>query len=127
MRQIQYRLPGSEAQGGDAEVAVFTGIGGSVEQNVGRWLGQFEAEEEPQVEKRTINGFSVTFVDVSGTFKTGMMSAQAESRAGYRMLAAVIETTDSPWFVKLVGPEKTVEEWAKSFRDYLESVQGSSL
>ena len=126
MRQMQYRLPGSEASGGDAEVAIFSGIGGSVEQNVERWLGQFESETAPQVSKRTINGYLVTFVDVSGTFKTGMMSAKAEPRAGYRMLAAVIETSSSPWFVKLVGPKETVEKWAESFRNYVESIKGSS-
>ena len=47
MRVAQYRLPGSESLGGDAELAVFSAIGGTVDQNVQRWLGQFESVEAP--------------------------------------------------------------------------------
>jgi hypothetical protein len=122
MRKSQFRLPGPKSPSGDVEVAVFAGIGGSVEQNVTRWINQFTTPESPQVDKQVINNFQVTLVDVTGTFSAGMMSAGAEPKPGYRMLAAVIETGGAPWFVKLVGPEENVEKWESSFRQFVESV-----
>jgi hypothetical protein len=123
MRRSQFRLPGSKPNGGDAEVAVFAGIGGSVEQNVTRWINQFQDADSPQVSKRMINDFQVTLVDVSGVFSTGMMGGQAEAKPGYRMLAAVIETGEAPWFVKMVGPQDTVTKWEASFNSFVESVR----
>ncbi|GAB4111195.1 MAG: hypothetical protein Kow001_12440 [Acidobacteriota bacterium] len=132
MRHSQYRLPGPDT-GGDAELAIFTGIGGSVEQNVQRWINQFTVNGAPvgdaaKVSHRDISGFHVTFVDVSGTYNPGMMggpmaSGSQGSRDGYRMLAAVIETTGRPWFLKLTGPEKTVAKWQADFERFVASVR----
>ncbi len=44
MRKSQYRLPGPDT-GGDAEVAVFAGIGGSAQANIDRWIGQFSGPD----------------------------------------------------------------------------------
>ena len=123
MRHSQFRLPAAGPQAGDAEVAVFAGIGGSVEQNVQRWINQFKGEDPPKVDKRNVNGFPLTFVDISGTFSAGMMSGDTSPQPDSRMLAAVIETGATPWFVKLVGPESTVEKWEKSFTLFVESVK----
>jgi hypothetical protein len=123
MRRTQYRLPGPDPLGGDAELAIFAGIGGSVEQNVNRWINQFEPEGDPRVTKRVINSFQVTLVDVSGTYSAGRMTAGAEAKKNQRMLAAVIETAGTPWFFKLVGPQETVAKWESSFEGYIESVR----
>lgn len=132
MRHSQYRLPGPDS-GGDAELAIFTGIGGSVEQNVQRWINQFTINGAPatdaaKVSHRDISGFHVTFVDVSGTYNPGLMggpmtSGIQGSRDGYRMLAAVIETAGRPWFLKLTGPEKTVAKWQADFERFVASVR----
>jgi len=123
MRKSQFRLPGPDPLGGDAEVAVFAGIGGSVEQNVTRWIKQFQTAGSPHVEKQSINNFQVTLVDVAGTFSAGMMGGQADAKPGYRMLAAVIETGNAPWFVKMVGPQDTVTKWENSFTSFVSSVR----
>jgi hypothetical protein len=39
------------------------------------------------------------------------------------MLAAVLETPHGPYFFKLVGPEKTVGHWAKSFSAFVKSAR----
>jgi len=123
MRTLQFRLPGPDPLKGDAEVAVFTGIGGSVDQNVERWINQFEAVEAPQVDKRIINDLPVTLVDVTGTYSAGMMSPGSVPQPDSRMLAAVIEGEDAPWFVKLVGPRETVAKWENSFTAFVESMR----
>ncbi|GAB4251160.1 MAG: hypothetical protein Kow00109_26930 [Acidobacteriota bacterium] len=132
MRQAQFRLPG---EAGDAEVAVFTGIGGSPQANIDRWVGQFSGDAdrpEPQTTSRQIGPYRVTVVDVSGTYHPAGMGpmmgggASAEPKPGYRMLAAIIELEGQrPVFVKLTGPAETVEKWADSFQAYLDSLAGN--
>ena len=46
MRVVQYSLPGSEdAEAASLVVYHFEGSGGTVEQNIDRWAGQFESED----------------------------------------------------------------------------------
>ena len=135
MRMAQYRLPGTDQDGGQAELAVFhfQGQGGSVQANLDRWIGQFSkadgspASDVAQVTERDSNGLHLTTLDVSGTYKSSMgpMMAAAASKPNYRMLAAVAEGPGGPWFFKLTGPESTVELWEESFHQFLETLQPS--
>jgi hypothetical protein len=129
MRKGQYALPKVAGDGEDGELAVFyfgSGQGGSVEANIERWIGQISqpdgssSKEKAKTNKKEIGGMPVTLVDVSGTYSAGMMS-NAPPRQGYRMLAAVAETTEGPWFFKLTGPEKTIAKWSSSFDQFIGS------
>jgi len=132
MRKAQYKLPG-EGGAGDAELAVFTGIGGSAEQNIERWIGQFKGpggaspKDSAKISSREISGYKVTFLDVSGTFDASTMApamgAGAAEKENYRLLAAVIEGSGAPYFLKLTGPKDTVTRWEKSFDEYVSSVK----
>jgi hypothetical protein len=129
MRKAQYALPKAAGDGEDGELAVFyfgPGQGGSVEANIERWIGQISqpdgssSKDKAKTNKKEIGGMPVTLVDVSGTYSAGMMS-NAPPRQGYRMLAAVAETTEGPWFFKLTGPEKTIAKWSGSFDQLISS------
>lgn len=129
MRKAQYVLPKVPGDGEDGELAVFyfgLGQGGSVEANIERWIGQISqpdgssSKDKAKTSKKEISGMPVTLVDVSGTYSAGMMS-NAPPRQGYRMLAAVAETTEGPWFFKLTGPEKTISKWSGSFDHFIGS------
>lgn len=129
MRKAQYVLPRAEGDSEDGELAVFyfgLGQGGSVEANIDRWIGQISqpdgssSKDRAKTSKREVTGLPVTLVDVSGTYSAGMMSP-GPPKAGYRMLAAVVETSEGPWFFKLVGPEKTIAKWAPSFDYFINS------
>jgi hypothetical protein len=129
MRKAQYALPKAAGDGEDGELAVFyfgPGQGGSVEANIERWIGQISqpdgssSKDKAKTNKKEIGGMPVTLVDVSGTYSAGMMS-NAPPRQGYRMLAAVAETTEGPWFFKLTGPEKTIAKWSSSFDQLISS------
>lgn len=135
MRKAQYRLPGVESDPEDASVVVFyfQGEGGGVQANIERWVSQFKQPEngqlQPETEKQTVNGLQQTIVDVSGTylFKTRPMAPTATEKPGFRMLAAVIEGAESgPWFVKCVGPEKTMAKWEDSIYQFLQTFQQPS-
>ena len=129
MRKAQYALPKVSGDGEDGELAVFyfgQGQGGSVEANIERWIGQISqpdgssSKDKAKTNKKEIGGMAVTLVDVSGTYSAGMMS-NAPPRQAYRMLAAVAETTDGPWFFKLTGPEKTIAKWSSGFDQFIAS------
>jgi len=133
MRQAQYRLARAEGDGEDAELAVFhfPGEGGSVKANVDRWIGQFSDDDGQPLtgpklmEEKTVNGTPVTIVDVSGTYSASMggpMSPTVE-KPGFRMLAAIIETSDGPWFFKLTGPQATIRKWEASFQEFTDSLR----
>lgn len=131
LRVSQYRLPKAEGDPEDAVayVAHFPGGGGTVEANLQRWYDQFiQPDGRPtkavaKVNRTEHHGLQQTIVDVSGTFQqsTTPMGPVSEEKPGFRMLAAVIETPAEPWFVKLVGPEKTVERWKESFYKFTET------
>jgi len=51
-------------------------------------------------------------VDLKGTY-TGDKDAGAMENS--RLLAAVVEAADGPWYFKLVGPADTVGPWKEDF------------
>jgi hypothetical protein len=123
MRKAQYALPKAQGDSEDGELTVFyfgLGQGGSVEANIDRWIGQISqpngssSKDKAKIVKKEVLGLPVTQVDVGGTYSAGMMSP-GPPRPGYRLMGAVVETPEGPWFFKLVGPEKTIAKWAPSF------------
>ena len=134
MRAATYEVPGDE--GADAgECAVFyfgRGQGGSVEANMARWLGQFQAPAGesallPTRDTREINGLAVTTLDVSGTFlfKPFPAAPRAVPKPGYRMLAAIVEGPQGAVFFKLTAPEATANAAEADFEKMLESIAAS--
>ena len=132
MRKAQYRLPRADGDAEDAEMVVFYfgGGGGGTQANIDRWIGQFQkadgspAGDSAKVTKRTPRGIPLSVVDVSGTYTgAGGPMGGGAPKPGFRMLAAVAEASDGPWFFKLTGPVKTVAKWEASFQTFLDSVQ----
>ncbi|HJQ24410.1 MAG TPA: hypothetical protein VKA60_10885 [Blastocatellia bacterium] len=125
MRVAQYKLPGEGSA--DASLVVYffgQGQGGPVEDNFDRWVGQMQkTRDQAKTEKLTVNGLPVTLLDVSGTFTGDMMSGSTAPQPNYRMRAGVIETPKGNYFVKLVGPEKTVARWDDSFTAFVKSAE----
>ena len=133
MRKGQFALPRVEGDPADGEFVVFyfgPGQGGSAEANIDRWIGQItqpdgsSSKQKAKTSKKTIAGLAVTIVDLSGTYQPGMMPGASPEgpSAGYRMIAAVVETPQGPWFFKLVGPEKTMARWSGSFDQFLNGI-----
>jgi len=133
MRVAQYKLPKVAGDAEDASLVVYyfgQSQGGSTAANVERWVGQMKqadgnAVKDAKQEQFETNGLKVTTVDVSGTYvaETAPGSGTFHNNAGYRLRAAVVETPNGSYFVKLVGPEKTVAQWNESFQSYLKSFQ----
>ena len=133
MRVAQYSLPHAAGDTQDAELVVyyFGGSGGTVEANIERWVGQMQQPDGrassavAKRQSRTINGLKVTLVDVPGTYIAEMTpgASQRHNSANFHLRAAVIETGNGPYFIKLTGPAKTVAASEKAFESFLASVK----
>ena len=112
-------------------VYYFGGQGGSIDANIERWIGQMQQPDgKPSAalakrSSRTVNGLQVTLVDVSGTYTAEMSpgSSQRYNNTGYRLRAAVIETANGPYFIKVTGPSKTIAAQEASFEAFLGSLR----
>lgn len=117
----------------DAELTVFhfgAGQGGSVDENVNRWVGQFAqpdgrpSRDVAAVEHTTVNGVAITTVEVRGTFAgMGGGGGEAPARTGWRMLGAIAEGPGGMVFFKLTGPEDAIDEAEQAFRDLVQSIR----
>jgi hypothetical protein len=136
MRVAQYSLPRAAGDTADAELVVyyFGGSGGTVEANIDRWVGQMrQPDGRPSTavmkrQSRTVNGLKVTLVDVPGTYVAEMTPGATErhNSPNFHLRAAVIETSNGPYFIKLTGPAKTVAASEKAFESFLSSVKFTS-
>ena len=134
MRVAQYRLPKAEGDAENGSVVLYyfgQGQGGSTVSNIERWVSQMKqadggsSKAVAREERFEVNGLKVTTVDVGGTYvaETTPGSGTFENKPGYRLLAAVVETPNGSYFVKLLGPEKTVARWNESFLGYVKSFE----
>jgi hypothetical protein len=133
MRVAQYALPHAAGDTEDAELVVyyFGGSGGTVEANIERWVGQMrQPDGRPSSavatrQSRTVNGLKVTLVDVPGTYVAEMTPGAAErhNSPNFHLRAAVIETSNGPYFIKLTGPAKTVAASEQQFEAFLGSAK----
>ena len=134
MRVAQYRLPKVAGDTEDASIVLYyfgQGQGGSTAANIERWVSQIQqadgsaSKDKAKQENLDVNGLKVATVDVSGTYvaETAPGSGTLLNKPGYRLRAAVVETPKGSYFVKLVGPEKTVTQWNDSFMNYVRSFE----
>jgi len=129
----QWKLRRAPGDSEDGELVLFfygKGKGGSVQENLERWYGQFSrpdgrpSREVAVVTTRTVNGLEVTAVDLAGTYKAGPTTSGPlpPPKRGYRLLAAIVEGEDGPWFFRAIGPERTIATAKPGFDATLASV-----
>lgn len=122
--QAEFALPRSEGDAADGRLTVTT-AGGSVEDNVSRWRGQFSQQlDKESQEQLKVQDVEVTLVDFTGTYndQRGNLAQLAES-PNYRMLGAIFSVDGALHFIKLYGPEQTVAAHAEEFRGFVQSLQ----
>lgn len=134
MRKAQFSIAKIEGDPENASVVIthFPGQGavGGEEANLKRWYGQFiQPDGSPSSKKalitdKIINNLKVKTVELTGTYlhRPNMMSPNAVEKPDYKMLAAIVNSSAGPYFIKFIGPEKTVTKWASSFEEFLQTV-----
>ena len=128
MRKAQLRvIDPANPTGPGAEVAFFnfgTGQGGGVDQNISRWVGQFDKPDtlNPVVEKAEIKGTKITRVRVeSGTFSSGMPGGPTTPMQNYGLYGAILESPQGDVFIKMTGPAALVKAAAADFEGLVQS------
>lgn len=137
-RLLQFALPNANGVKEPTVMIVFhfgKGGGGTVDDNVKRWQGMMrQPDGKPSSERATVRksereGVRLTTLDLPGTYleKPFPFSDEVTQRPDYRLLAAVIETTredgDGPYFVRLVGPAKTIDAAAPGWKSFTDSIR----
>ncbi len=134
MRVAEFVLPRAAGDPEDAELIVYyfgSQGGGSPQANIDRWIGQMQradggaAKDDAKTATRTINGLTVSSVDVSGTYVAEVRPGASEhfNKPDFRLMAAVVNTPRGPYYIKLTGPAKTVAAAAPAFDAFLESIR----
>jgi len=134
MRVAQFKLPKAEGDNEDGELVLYyfgANQGGTADANIDRWISQIQQADgssskvNAKTESLTVNGLKITTVDVSGRYTAEMApgSGKFYDNTNYRLRAAVIETPKGNYFLKLVGPAKTVGRWEQSFTDFVKSFE----
>jgi hypothetical protein len=130
MRFKQFTVPHAAGDQHDGEVVIFffgPGQGGDATANLNRWKAMFvppegkKIDDVSKIETIKVNGIEVTILDVHGSYKwkPSMMSPEEELRPNHRMLSVIFASPQGPYFIRFVGPEKTVEKNKKDFDKWL--------
>jgi len=123
----EYAIPKAEGDKADGRLTIIT-AGGTIEDNVDRWKGQFGAKPDKENEE-TVNasGIKIMLVDLAGTFSDSMGGPMAPAvvRPDYRMLGAIFEIPGGTerYFVKCTGPTKTITAHADEIKGFLSSLK----
>jgi hypothetical protein len=129
MRRAQLSIEPVKGDSDPAELVIFgfpTGAG-TIEANVERWRNQFKNEsgKTPEAKSTKVKGknVEVTRVEVSGEYRDPFAKNQS-AKPNYRLLGAIAESkTGTAFFLKLVGPDKTVDSIKKQFDKALETIE----
>ncbi len=131
MRRAQLKVEPVAGDDYPAELVVyaFPGGAGTVEANLKRWQGQFKDADgkPPKIESKTVKGMNteVTRVETAGHYKPGTVPGRAPEpeRENARMLVAIVTTARVGYFLKMVGPDKTMNSLKPSFDAVISSLE----
>lgn len=132
MRMAEFILPRADGDTEDGDVVVYyfgASQGGDVEANITRWVGQMtqpDGRASADLARRgaqTVNGLPVTTLEITGTYVAEVRPGATEhfNKPGFRMRTAVVKTPRGPYFVKMLGPDKTIVRWGPSFAAFLDT------
>jgi len=110
-------------------VYAFPGGAGSVDANVKRWQSQFKDADgnPPKIVSKTVKGknVEVTKVETSGHYTPGQFPGVAPEpeRDNARLLGAIVVTEQVGYFLKMVGPDKTMDSIRPAFDELISSIE----
>lgn len=125
MIEAEFKIPKSEGDAADGRMTIMR-AGGGVEANVQRWQSQFVGDSKFKRTETKVAGQKVHWVDIKGNFMEGMGGpfGPKTKRENYRMLGVIIETAaNGLYFIKLTGPQKTIDANKKHFDDLVKSLK----
>ena len=116
----------------DASMAVFKNIGGTINDNLERWAGQFGYElidQDVKITNEMINGIDFHIISILGTYTNTMAfsARNSETKNNYRLLGAIANTTDGLYYFKMTGPNAIINNEIEEFSYFIQSLQYESI
>lgn len=110
----------------DFSVVLFSNIQGSADQNIQRWIDQFqEGKSITEIKKDTLENKNISIVELYGTYEVPNMlnrNAAKELKENYGLLGGVVEFSNSIYFVKAVGNQNDITLNKLNFNDFIYSI-----
>ena len=110
-------------------VYAFPGGAGTVDANVKRWQSQFKDADgnPPKIESKTVKGknVEVTKVETAGHYKPSPIPGVAPEpeRDNARLFGAIVVTERVGYFLKMVGPDKTMDSIRPAFDELISTLE----
>ena len=113
-------------------MAVFKNIGGTVNDNLERWAGQFGfklLDEDVRVTTETINDIDFHIISILGTYTNTMAFSpnKASPKNNYRLLGAIANTSDGLYYFKMTGPNDIINNEIEEFSYFIQSLRFNNL
>lgn len=128
----EFAVPAKEGDAADGRITVM-GAGGSVQDNIDRWCGQFKqpdgsnTSDKAKISQKQVSGQQVHVVDIRGTYedKAGpFVPGPGAMRENYRMLGAILVTKDAgTYYLKFYGPDRLVTEQEAAFNKVVDGIE----
>ncbi len=115
-----FRMP----QAGNEIKLTLSSVGGGIDANLQRWVGQFQLPpgEAPRQETIRVDHVDAVWLDLRGTFDSGpAFDSAAES--GMRMIGVAIPRAPRDFYLKLTGPREQLLKVEEEFRDFVKSAR----
>jgi hypothetical protein len=131
VRLAQLTVEPQEGDGYPAELVVtsFGRAAGSVEANLERWRSQFEDEngKRPTIETKALEGKNCKIVraETHGKYHAPRLpgAPAQEDRENARLFGAIVTAGDATYYLRMVGPDKTMKKLTSDFDEMLKSIK----
>jgi hypothetical protein len=129
MRRAQLKAEPIEGDDYAAELVVFAfdGGAGTVEANLERWQKMFKDEDgnAPKIESKKVKGknVEVTRAETSGHYYPSQRGGTKEpDRPGARLLGAIVTGDGTSYYIRMIGPDKTMKKLTDDFDAMLKTM-----
>tara|TARA_B100001057_G_scaffold491531_1_gene581994 strand:- start:576 stop:1115 length:540 start_codon:yes stop_codon:yes gene_type:complete len=111
---------------GDFSVVLFANIQGTADQNIERWINQFQVEDSNiETIKDTLSSKYISTVELYGTYEVPNMvnrNAPKKLKSDFGLLGGVIEFGNSIYFIKAVGENSLIKANKSNFNEFIYSI-----
>jgi len=133
MRKAQLSVEPVKGDPEPAELLVFAfpGGGGSAQDNINRWRGFFKDADgnPPKIESKVVKGknVEVTRVETSGRYVAPEFpgSQKLHNKPDFRLLGGIVQTGGVGYYLRMIGPEKTMAAARPGFDELLASIKAA--
>ena len=131
MRKAELKVDPIEGDDYPAELLVFVmpGGSGSVEANLNRWQGWFKDKDgnPPRMESKKVKGknVEVTRAETHGDYHPARFPGRPADpqRPNARLFGAIVTGDDVSYYIRMVGPDKTMSKLRPDFDALLSTIE----